>query len=171
MLIGYHVVCPRKAWLSKYGLWMEQENEDVQVGRLIDKSTYSRAKKAIDLDAEIDGVSLTGRIDTINLREGVLHEVKKSRAVEEAHVWQLRFYLWLLRLSGVVRHDGQQFTGQLDYPKLRKTERVELDIEHVGQLRDIVMSLAESAASPTPPPRHPRRSFCRRCAFEDLCYG
>lgn len=171
MLVGYYVVCPRKAWLSMRGLWMEQENDNVQLGRLIDESTYTRARKAIDLSAETpSGIRLVGKVDVVNLREGVLHEVKKSKAVEEAHVWQLRFYLWLLRLNGVTRGDGSPFTGQLDYPKLRRSDRVELSDEDVSRLEEIVDAVARAYAQP-PPERHPRRSFCRKCAFEELCYG
>ena len=39
--------------------------------------------------------------------------------MEEAHVRQVKFYLWLLELNGV---DG--VTGILKYPKLRKTDEV-----------------------------------------------
>jgi CRISPR-associated exonuclease Cas4 len=171
MLVGYHVVCPRKAWLSMHGLWMEQENEDVQIGRLIDETTYSRARKAIELDAvSRNGTRLVGKIDVVNLREGVLHEVKKSKAVEDAHIWQLRFYLWLLELSDVRRSDGAPFTGRLDYPRLRRSDVVHLSAEHVQQLEHIVDELSSSFAS-DPPARHPRRSFCRKCAFEELCYA
>jgi CRISPR-associated exonuclease Cas4 len=171
MLVGYHVVCPRKAWLSIHGLWMEQENEDVQIGRLIDKSTYARARKAIELEAVTDaGARLVGKIDIVNLRDGILHEVKKSRSVEEAHVWQLRFYLWLLELNDVRRRDGTPFQGRLDYPRLRRSDPVSLTSEHDRRLEEIVDALVAAYDQP-PPARHPRRAFCRKCAFEELCYG
>jgi CRISPR-associated exonuclease Cas4 len=118
-----------------------------------------------------DGTELVGKLDWADLREGVLHETKKSRAVEEAHRWQLRFYLWLLKLSGVTRADGQPYTGMLNYPVLKRTEVVELTPADEQRLAEMVAHLRRLAAAPTPPPRITRRGFCRKCAFEELCYG
>lgn len=172
MLVGYALVCRRKAWLSMRGLWMEQESDAVALGRMIDRTSYTRRDKALELDVEgPGGVPLTGKIDGANLREGVLHEVKSSRAVEDAHRMQLRFYLWLLRLAGVTRADGQPFTGQLDYPTLRRTEAVALTDADVDRLTGIVADLTALADAPTPPERLARRRFCAACAFEELCYG
>ena len=172
MLIGYYLICPRKAWLSANGLWMEQESEAVALGKLLDESSYGRDKKQIMVEAETpQGVPLVGMIDRANLREGVLHETKKGRACEEAHVWQVRFYLWLLTLNGVRRADKKAFTGQIDYPALRRTEDVTLTAEHERQLAQWTTELQQVLLQPTPPPRISQRKFCRKCAFEELCYG
>ncbi|CAN5201086.1 hypothetical protein BH24GEM2_BH24GEM2_14680 [soil metagenome] len=172
MLVGYYAICPRKAWQSMQGLWMEQESDAVAIGRLIDQTSYAREKKAVELAATApDGTALVGKLDWADLSEGVLHETKKSRAVEEAHRWQLRFYLWLLKLSGVTRADGQPYTGMLNYPVLKRTEAVELTSADEQRLAEMVAHLRRLAAAPSPPPRITRRSFCRKCAFEELCYG
>lgn len=172
MLVGYYAVCPRKAWLSLHGLWMEQESEAVAIGRLIDQGSYTRERKQIDLETTApDGTLIVGRIDWADLRDGVLHETKKSRAVEEAHRWQLRFYLWLLQRCGVTRPDGQPYRGCLDYPKLRRTETVGLRPDDPERLAEMVAALRALARMPEPPARLTRRAFCRKCAFEDLCYA
>ena len=172
MLVGYYVICPRKAWLSMRGLWMEQESEAVALGRLIDETSYERRRKEILLTAEApDGTPLVGKVDWARLQEGTLHETKKSRAVEDAHKWQLRFYLWLLKLSGVTRADGTPFRGIINYPKLRRTEPVKLLPEHEERLAEIVAALRAIAVQETPPPRIDKRSFCKKCAFEELCYA
>ncbi len=172
MLVGYYALCPRKAWLSLRGLWMEQESDQVAIGRLLGQTSYARERKEVDLVATApDGTELVGRIDWADLREGVLHETKKSRAVEEAHRWQLKFYLWLLKLSGVTREDGQPYTGMLNYPALKRTEEVTLTPEDEQRLAEMAAALRRLAAEPTPPPRITRRKFCKACAFEELCYG
>ncbi len=172
MLIGYYLICPRKAWLSLRGLWMEQESDTVALGRLLDETTYARSDKHVLLEAEApDGTPLVGNIDRANLRQGVLHETKKGRACEEAHQWQVRFYLWLLQRNGVCRADGQPFTGQLDYPALRRREPVSLSPEQANQLATWTAEIRQLADQPTPPPRLSRRKFCTQCAFEELCYG
>lgn len=156
MLVGYYAVCPRKAWLSMRGLWMEQESEAVALGRLIDEASYTRSRKQLDLEAEApDGTLLVGRIDWADLRDGVLHETKKSRAVEDAHRWQLRFYLWLLKRCGVTRSDGTPFTGCIDYPRLRRTETVTLTGPDEARLAEIVAALRRLAAREHPPHASP----------------
>jgi CRISPR-associated exonuclease Cas4 len=172
MLIGYYLICPRKAWLSLQGLWMEQESDAVALGRLLDTHSYGRAHKHLELEAEAPcGTRLVGKIDWANLKAGVLHETKKGRSCEDAHRWQLRFYLWLLKRNGVTRPDGRPFTSQLNYPALRRTEPVHLSDEDEIFLADLVQAIRQVAAGPAPPERISKRSFCRKCAFEELCYG
>jgi CRISPR-associated exonuclease Cas4 len=172
MLVGYHVVCPRKAWYSMRGVWMEQESDAVAHGRLIDQTSYARRRRPEMIEAEApDGTPLVAKIDGVDLRAGVLHETKKGRSEEDAHRLQVRFYLWVLRLAGVTRTNGAPLTGQVDYPALRRTEAVTLDPEHEVELAVTVAALTALARQPDPPPRHPRRAFCRRCAFEELCYA
>lgn len=172
MLVGYFVLCPRKAWLSMRGLWMEQESTAVALGRLVHQTSYARERKELMLTAEApDGTPLIGKIDRARLDAGVLHETKKSPSAEEAHRWQLRFYLWLLRLNGVDGPGGEPFRGQIDYPRQRRTEPVVLEGEHVQRLEQIVAALRKLSVQDTPPARTPDRSFCRRCAFEELCFG
>ena len=172
MLVGYHAVCPRKAWYSMRGLWMEHESDDVRLGRLLDETAYARrTRPALVTAGAPDGTPLVAKLDGVDLRAGVLHETKKGRAEDHAHRLQLRFYLWVLKLAGVARADGTPLTGRLDYPALRRTEPVELGPEHEAQLTETVAAVAALARRPSPPPRHPRRTFCRRCAFEPLCYG
>lgn len=177
MLVGYYRLCPRKAWLSMRGIWMEQESDTVALGRLLDQSSYDRADKHLTIDAEVPAqtndtaIQLIGKIDRASLRNGVLHETKKSRSCEEAHLWQVRFYLWLLTLNGVTRADGSRFSGQLDYPLLRRTETVRLEDEHIAELQNTATAIRELAGQDTPPARLAKRSFCAKCAYEELCYG
>jgi len=172
MLVGYYVLCPRKAWLSINGLWMEQESQTVALGRQVGESSYKRERKELMLTAEApDGTPLVGKIDWADLDQGVLHETKKSASAEEAHRWQLRFYLWILALNGVTGPGGEPFRGEINYPRQRRTEEVQLTESHRARLREIVSSLRVLSEQGSPPPRIEERSFCRKCAFEELCYG
>ncbi|MEZ0606863.1 CRISPR-associated protein Cas4 [Fibrella sp. WM1] len=174
MLVGYYRLCSRKAWLSMRGIWMEQESEAVALGRLLDQHSYDRDEKHLTIEAELtdsttsQSIQLIGKIDRANLRNGVLHETKKSRSCEEAHLWQVRFYLWLLALNVP---DVGTFRGQLDYPLLRRTERVSLEPDHEAELRRTVAAIRDLATQDVPPSRLVKRSFCTKCAYEELCYG
>ena len=172
MLVGYYRLCPRKAWWSLRGIWMEQESDTVALGRLLDEAAYARADKHLQVEAEApDGTPLIGKIDRAKLREGVLHETKKGRSCEDAHRWQVRFYLWLLHRNGVSRADGSPFVGQIDYPLLRRTETVTLEAEHLAELERTVANLCQLVTQETLPPVLTQRRFCQKCAFEELCYG
>jgi len=172
MLIGYYVLCPRKAWLSMHGLWMEQESEAVALGRLLGDTSYARRTKERMLTATAPcGTPLVGKIDGAKLSAGVLCETKRSPKAEEAHRWQLRFYLWLLALDGVTGPGGAAFTGRLEYPRQRQTEDVVLTPAHKTRLAEMVDALTALARHPAPPPRKDTRSLCRKCAYEDLCYA
>ena len=172
MLVGYYQICPRKAWLSLRGIWMEQESETVALGRLLDQTSYVRSEKHLTIEAEApDGTAVIGKIDRANLRHGILHETKKGRSCEEAHLWQIRFYLWLLKLNGVGGEGATPFRGQLDYPLLRRTETVTLEPEHETALAAMVVAVRELASQEIPPARLAKRSFCAKCSYEELCYG
>ncbi len=171
-IVGYYARCPRQAWLAAAGIRMEQESDDVALGKLLDETALPRLPAAVDLEVEgPDGIVLSGRIDRINFREGSLIEIKKSMSAKEAHAWQLRFYLWLLRLAGVRRPDGAPFDGVLTYPLLRRTLRVGLEDAHVRRLEGMVRSIAEAAAAPAPPARAADRRRCRGCAYEEWCFA
>lgn len=172
MLVGYYVICPRKAWLSMQGLWMEQESEAVALGRVIDESAFGRDRQNVELHAvSPDGVRLVGRIDRARFREGTLTEVKKSPSLAEAHRWQVRFYLWLCALTGTQGPDGRLPTGRIAYPTRKRHEDVSLTEADRIELARITRELRALSQAQTPPPRIERRALCRACAFEDFCYG
>lgn len=169
MLIGYYHLCSRKAWLSMNGLWMEQESDTVALGRLIDETSYARERKDYLLEAEFQGISLVAKLDGANLRDSVLYETKKSPSAEESHIWQLRFYLWVLKLAG--KTDQEAWKGVLQYPKKRQTVEVLLLPEHEAQLGAMVLAIAALFRQDEPPPRISQRAFCKKCAFEEFCYA
>jgi len=59
----------------------ESEKEYVQLGRLLDETSYKRNKKQIEI-----GPIKKDFIDS----KGVIHEIKKSNKSENAHVYQAR---------------------------------------------------------------------------------
>ena len=104
--INYYFVCHRKLWLFTKDIRFEDENEYVQLGRLIDENTYKRNKKQIEIGKI--------KIDFID-NKGVIHEIKKSNKIEKAHIHQVKYYILTLKRMGV-----ENITGEIDYPKLKK---------------------------------------------------
>ncbi len=161
--VNYYVVCHRKLWLFTRGVEMERENENVRLGRLLDEESYKREQKAIALDERI----VIDWIETKVHPDGslTLHEVKKSKAVEAAHRLQMLYYLYYLKSKGVTAR------GQIDYPLLRKTERIELTREAESELRVALQEIEQIVESDEVPPRLPNKCFCQKCAYFELCWS
>ena len=102
----YYFVCKRKLWFFSNGIQLEEDNEDVILGKLIDENSYSKELKHILIDNTVN-------IDFIKDWK-ILHEVKKQKSIEEAGVWQLKYYLYFLKIRGINIEKGI-----LDYPKLK----------------------------------------------------
>ena len=107
VMVYYYFVCKKKLWYFINNITMEQESELVGIGKLIDETSYRREKKHILIDENIS-------VDFLKDWK-VVHEVKKSRKIEEASEWQLKYYIWLLKEKGISVEKGI-----LDYPLLRK---------------------------------------------------
>lgn len=155
VMLYYYFVCPRKLWYFARQLRMEQGNENVEIGKLLDSGSYTRDEKHIQIDQVIN-------IDFIR-SSNTLHEIKKSRKIEGASIWQLKYYLYYLKQRGV---DGLH--GQLDYPLLKQTVQVELTAEDTQQIEQLLSSIREICGQPLPPPFHSMR-ICHACAYLDLC--
>lgn len=114
VMIYYYFICQRKLWYFANEINMEQNSELVSIGKTIDETSYKREKKSILIDNTIN-------IDFI--KDGaVLHEVKKTKAIEEAGIWQLKYYMYYLKQKGV-----ETLEAKIDYPLLRQTG-VRIDI-------------------------------------------
>ena len=94
----------------------------------MDENSYQRGDKHINIDNVIN-------IDFIKEHKE-LHEVKKSRAIEAAGIWQVKYYLYYLKQRGV---DGLK--AKIDYPLLKKNLLVELSQEDEEQIERIMCDI------------------------------
>ena len=167
-LVNLYHVCKREMWLHANGIRMEHTSDTVAEGKLIGETTYpQRADKyhEIELSATIDNSqNLSGKVDFYDARNKVIHETKKSDSAEQAHEWQVKFYLWLLTLNGV---DGA--TGMLEYPKLRHTSHVDLSMDDIVYLEQVAQQILSIVEDERCPPRI-NSKICRSCSYYDFCY-
>ena len=54
VMIYYYFVCSRKLWYFCHQINMEDENENVQLGKLLDENSYKRDDKHIEIDGIIN---------------------------------------------------------------------------------------------------------------------
>ncbi len=156
VMVYYYFVCSRKLWYFVNDLTMEQSSDLVSMGKLIDETSYKREKKNILIDENIN-------IDFLKDWR-IIHEVKKSRKIEEASKWQLKYYIWLLKKKGIAIEKGI-----LDYPLLRKREKVFLTEKDEQKLEDILNKI-EKIMLLKQPPEIIKKSICKKCAYYELCY-
>lgn len=155
-MIYYYFVCKRKLWFFSNDLDMEHTSELVGMGKLIDETSYDRERKHILIDEMIN-------IDFLKDWK-IIHEVKKSRKLDEAAKWQLKYYIWVLRNKGV---DIEK--GVLDYPLLRKREEVYLTTEEEKELLDVLKHI-NNILDMKLPPSTINKSYCKKCAYYEFCY-
>ncbi len=113
-LINLYHVCKREMWLHANGIRMEHTSDTVAEGKFIHETSYpQRTEKYSEI--EIAG----SKIDFYDAKNKIIHEVKKGDSIEEAHEWQVKYYIWLLQQNGI-----EDVTGIIEYPKLKHTSKV-----------------------------------------------
>lgn len=157
--IAYFHTCHRKLWLFANGIRMEQTSDLVAEGRLIGETSYpDRSTKFTEV--EVDGV----KIDFYDARNRVVHEVKKSDKVEEAHIAQVKYYIFKLKQMGI-----EGVTGIIEYPKMRQREVVELkeeDEKLIGRWEDEIARITDGEVCPPVI----NKKICKSCSYFEFCY-
>ena len=156
IMIYYYFVCKRKLWYFLNQINMEQNSELVSIGKIIDETTYKDEKKGILIDNTIN-------IDFIK-NGAVLHEVKKTKKIEEAGIWQIKYYMYYLEEKGV-----KNIQAEIDYPLLRQTEQIILEQNDKKILKKVIEEIEELYRKDKIPKKIDSK-ICKKCAYYDLCY-
>ena len=154
-MIYYYFVCKAKLWYFDRNLNFENQSELVEMGRLIDETSYGKKRKHIQLDETIN----------IDIMEDwkILNEVKKSKSIEEASIWQVKYYMKYLSDKGI-----EIEKGIIDYPKLRVREEIilsEKDIEYLEKIKNEILEIIESSEVPD----KMDIKICKNCAYYEFC--
>lgn len=156
---NYYHLCKRKLWLFANGIHMEHTSDLVYEGKLIHETSYSQRPGRYE-ELEIRGI----KIDYYDAGHRVVHEIKKSDKMEEAHVWQLKYYLYVLEQEGI-----ENVSGILEYPALRKKADFSLsdsDREYIGECLGHIRYIMDSGSCPS----IERKKPCRNCSYFEFCY-
>lgn len=156
MMIYYYFICKRKLWLSLNGISMEAEHENVQIGRTLDEVTYSNERKHLSINGEIN-------LDFVK-RSGTIHEIKKSRKIEEASIWQVKYYLYYVKERGL-----EGISAKIDYPLLRETIDICLTEADEEKLREVIEDI-KRMLDDNIPVTVVKAKKCMQCAYYDLCF-
>ncbi len=158
--INYYFICHRKLWLFANGIQMEHTSGLVAEGKLIHETTYTeRSEKYTEI--EFQGI----KIDFYDPKNKIIHEVKKGKAFEKAHEWQVKYYMYVLEQEGI-----EGVTAILEYPKLKKTSNVILTEKDREEIRNMVDDI-EKIINQTEVPSKIKRKYCKNCSYLDFCYS
>lgn len=159
-LINLYHVCKREMWLHANGIRFEHTSDLVFEGRLVHEDSYPQRSSKYE-EIELDGI----KVDFYDPKRKVIHEIKKSNKVEAAHMWQLKYYIYVFERNGI---DG--VTGILEYPALRKTQEVvlsDIDRERINEMEvDIQRIILDDSC-----PSLQKKGICKNCSYFDFCYS
>jgi len=157
-LVNYYFFCKTKLWLHANRINLEDNSEDVRIGKILHEIQEQKGKKT---EISIDNI----KIDKIT--RDYLVEVKKSDSDPEAVKWQVLLYLHKLKAKGVIKK------GKIEYiekkRQSKKIEYIELDEVNEKELLEVLESISELIDLPTPPSPI-FENHCKRCAYYEYCF-
>ncbi len=156
---NYYHVCQRKLWLFANGISMEHSSDLVYEGELIHETSYPQRSERYE-ELEIDGIKL----DFYDARNKVIHEIKKSDKVEDAHEWQLKYYIHVLERNGI-----EGVSGILEYPTLRQKNIVTLSESDRVYIKNVIQDIEAILNSDSCPPRLESK-ICKNCSYYEFCF-
>jgi CRISPR-associated exonuclease Cas4 len=182
--VNYYLVCKRKLWLFSHNINLESESDLVQLGRLLHGYSYKRRLREVQIGRI--------KIDFLDRKESIvtdqniiqrdileisfekepqksfvtLHEIKKSKSMHNAHVFQLLYYIYYLRKNYNINVNS----GILHYPLLRINVPVELSDGKVNEVENLLSEMKRVLSLPYPPAAT-RILPCKSCAYREMCWG
>lgn len=157
-IINYYFHCKRQCYLHGNRLNMEDNSEQVKIGKAIHEE---RAENKNNTEIAIDNI----RLD--KLTKEYLTEVKKSDADAEAAKWQLLCYLKVLKTKGVIRK------GKLEFAEKNKKDKKIIIIELTDEVEkelDKYIDEIEQLLNQDRIPECINKSTCKKCAYYEYCY-
>ena len=155
-IVNYYFHCKRQCWLFYNRLNLEDNSEDVRIGRVLHEL---REDKKTELS--IDNI----KVDKITSE--YVTEVKKSDADIEAAMAQLNFYLMVLEGKGIIKK------GKLECIEKNKQNRkihyTNIDEEARTRLKDQYREI-ETFLETKSPPEAKDMPKCKKCAYYEYCF-
>jgi CRISPR-associated exonuclease Cas4 len=117
------------------------------------------------MQATFQGIELSAKIDFYDAKNRIVHEVKKSDKLEQAHIAQIKFYLYILEANGVESPEGI-----LEYPKLRQTLEIPaLSQTDKQEIENWILETQSILEQDSCPPII-KKTYCKTCSYHDFCF-
>jgi len=157
-LINYYFHCKTQCWLHANRINLEDNSEDVRIGKVLHEINEEKSKKS---EISIDNI----KID--KLTRDYLVEVKKSDSDVEAVKWQVLLYLYKLKQKGVEKKGKIEFIEKNRQSK--KVQIIELDEQNEAELLEFLDAIEKLINLPKPPEAQFKK-HCKKCAYYEYCF-
>lgn len=153
-LINYFFHCKRQCYLFAKRVNLEDNSEDVRVGKVLHKIKEKKTKGEISIE----------NIKLDNISKDYVIEYKKSDSDVEAARMQLMLYLYKLKQKGINKK------GKLEFFEKNKLQSyatlVILDENKLLKTIKEIENLTESASLP----KVEFDKKCKKCAYFEYCF-
>lgn len=155
-VVNYYIHCRRQCWLFYHHLNLEDNSEDVRVGKVLHD-----LKRQDKEEIALEGIKLD------KVTADYVTEIKKSDADLAAARAQLEFYLITLQDKGIRRQ------GRLECLEKNKQSKsvhtVVLSAEDVEERKALYRRIEEFLGSELPP-TPVFKPACKKCAYYEYCF-
>jgi len=161
-LINYYFHCKRQCWLFGNRINLEDNSEDVRIGRVLHEL---KDEEKGNTEISIENI----KIDKIT--KDYLIEIKKSDADIEAVKWQVLLYLKKLKDKGINKKGKIEFIEKNKQDK--KIHYIELTDEYEKELIELSNKINNLLAAECPSPLTQQVKIsnkCKKCAYYSYCY-
>lgn len=157
-LINYYFHCQRQCYLHANRINLEDNSEDVRIGKVLHEINEEKSKKG---EISIDNI----KID--KLTRDYLVEIKKSDSDIESVKWQVLLYLYKLKQKGINKKGKIEFIEKNRQDK--KIHFVELNEASEKNLLEVLEKI-ESLINQDIPPTVKFEPKCKKCAYYEYCF-
>lgn len=161
-LMNYYFHCKRQCWLFGNRINLEDNSEDVRIGRVLHEL---KDEGKGNTEISIENI----KIDRIT--KDYLIEIKKSDADIEAVRWQVLLYLKKLKDKGINKKGKIEFIEKNKQDK--KIHYIELTDEYEKELIELSNKINNFLAEEYPPLLIQQAKIsnkCKKCAYYNYCY-
>lgn len=155
-VVNYYTHCKRQCWLFYHHINLEDNSEDVRVGRILHE-----LKKQEKEEVALEGIKL----DKVTAK--YVTEIKKSDADLAAATAQLEYYLIVLHDKGIDRQ------GRLECLEKNKQNKsihtLVLTEEEIEERKKLYKHIEEFLNTDAPPPPV-LKPVCKKCAYYEYCF-
>lgn len=155
-VVNYYTHCRRQCWLFYHKLNLEDNSEDVRIGRVLHD-----LKRQDKEEVALDGIKLD------KLTAKYVTEIKKSDADLVAALAQLEYYLIVLYDKGIVRKGRLEC---LEKKKQSKSIHILTLTEEEMEERKEQYRRIEEFLSADAPPAPVLKPACKKCAYYEYCF-
>jgi len=157
-LINYFFHCKRQCYLHANRINLEDNSEDVRIGKVLHEINEEKSKKA---EISIENI----KIDKIT--KDYLVEVKKSDSDIESVKWQVLLYLFKLKQKGIEKKGKIEFIEKKKQDK--KVHYINLNKDNEKELFEVISKI-EKLILEDSPPEAIFENKCKKCSYYEYCF-